>query len=285
MTPWTRHGLAALAASASLARLAGAAPADAPPATPSTATAEPAGATPAPPPDAAPAPAAVPTPSPATSPAATPVPAAAAPNAPPSAVSPAPATGDRGAATTSAPPPEKEVPSSLELSLSIGPTVMYGEAANPEYDPSVSRFGIFGSFGVGYRSSYFVDPFIEIGYGSLATGEVVLPNGPWGAGGTLKQQLSVVTISPGITADIWRFRPKFGMGLSFVTESYAFGGQEHSSTQPPLLAQLGLGFVAVDVPRFRLDVEARTVIMQGADVHFTTIDVVLRADAIYFGGS
>jgi hypothetical protein len=284
MKRFTQVGLATLVIAASLAHVAVAAPADPPPSTPSAATAGPAGAT-TPAPTAAPAPAAVPAPTPATSPDAAPVPAAAAPTAPPSGIAPAATTGDNGATTVNTPPPEKEVPSSLELSLSIGPTVMYGEAANPEYDPSVSRFGVFGSFGIGYRSSYFIDPFIELGYGSLATGEVVLPNGPWGAGGTLKQQLSVVTLSPGITADIWRFRPKIGLGISFVTESYSFGGQEHSSTQPPLLAQLGLGFVAVDVPRFRLDIEARTVIMQGADVHFTTIDIVLRADAIYFGGS
>jgi hypothetical protein len=182
------------------------------------------------------------------------------------------------------PPPEQEVPSSLELSLSLGPTVTFGEAANPEYNPALTRVGLYGSFGIAYRSSYFIDPFIEVGYGTLATGEVTLPDGPWGKGGNLEQHLGVWTISPGITADIWRFRPRFGMGIGIIQQSYRFGGQEHSSTQPPLLAQLGLGFVAYDSPRLRLDIEGRTVIMNGAEVTFSTLDLIMRVDAIYFGG-
>ena len=281
----------AFGAALSLTHVAVAAPGDAStptaPAAPPPAAPAPA-ATPAP--SSQPSPAATPAPSPATTPAAAPVPAAAAPTAPPSEVAPGPVTatppaGDTGASAVNPPPPERETPSSLELGLSIGPTVLYGEAANPEYNPSLTRFGVYGSFSIGYRSSYFIDPFIEVGYGSLATGEVTLPSNPaWGAGGTLEQHLGAWTISPGITADIWRFRPKFGMGIGIVVQSYRFGGQEHSSTQPPLLAQLGLGFVAYDSERFRLDIEGRTLIMNGAEVHFTTLDVVLRADAIYFGG-
>jgi len=274
-----RSAIAALLASASLTRLAVAAPADPPPA---------AATAPTPPPAAAPEPAAVPPPAPATSPAATPVPAAAAPTAPPSAIAPAPAasaataTTDSGA-TVNPPPPEREMPSSLELSLSLGPTVTFGEAANPEYNPSLTRVGLYGTFGVAYRSSYFIDPFIEVGIGSLASGEVTLPDGVWGKGGTLEQHLGVWTISPGITADIWRFRPRFGMGIGFIQQSYRFNGQEHSSTQPPLLAQLGLGFVAYDSDRLRLDIEGRTVIMNGAEVTFTTLDLIMRVDAVYFG--
>jgi len=279
----TRLPLAAFGIASSLAHLALAAPADSPGAAPATA---PAGA-----PAQASSPAAVPAPSPPTSPAATPTPAAAAPTAPPSEIAPAPATSappttDTGAAPpASAAPLEKAKPSSLELSLSFGPSVLWGEAANPEFDPSVTRFGAYGAFGIGYRSSYFIDPFLEVGYGSLATGEVTLPNDPaWGTGGTLEQHLGVWTISPGLTAELWRFRPRFGMGLAVVVQGYHFGGEDHSSTQLPLLAQFGLGFVAYDSPRVRLDIEARQVVIGGADVHFTTIDVLLRADAIYFGG-
>ena len=239
--------------------------------------------------DSAPEPAAVPPPAPATSPAATPVPAAAAPTAPPSEIAPAPAASAPAATTNDkherflelvAP----ETPSSLELSLSIGPTVTFGEAANPEYNPSLTRVGLYGAFGVAYRSSYFIDPFVEVGIGTLASGEVTLPDGAWGKGGTLEQHLGVWTISPGITADLWRFRPRFGMGIGFIQQSYRFNGQEHSSSQPPLLAQLGLGFVAYDSDRLRLDIEARTVIMNGAEVTFSTLDLILRVDAVYFGG-
>jgi hypothetical protein len=292
MKPFARPALAVLAMSATLAPGAVAAPADPPPATPPAAKATPSAApavAPAPAPAASESPAAAPAPTPATSTAAAPTPASAT-AASPSAIAPAPSggaattLGDSGSTTANTPPPKREAPSSLEVALSIGPTVTLGEAANPEYTPSVSRFGAFGDFAIGYRSSYFIDPFVSLGYGTLASGEVHLPNGVWGAGGTLEQHLSVVTLSPGLTADIWRIRPRFGIGLAFVTESYKFAGQTHSSTQTPLLAELGLGFVAYDSPRFRLDVEARAVVIQGADVRFGTLDVVLRADAVYFGG-
>jgi len=285
----TRPGIAALLAGASLTRLAASAPADAQPATPAAA---PTPTAPTPAPSAAPEPAAVPPPAPATSPAATPVPAAAAPTAPPSKVAPAPAPAG-SAATTAADSDdgplrkwflEDKTPSSLELSLLLGPSVTYGEAANPEFNPSLTRVGLFGAFAIAYRSSYFLDPFIEVGYGTLATGHVTLPDGEWGKGGTLDQHLGAWTISPGVSTDIWRFRPRFGMGIGLIEQSYRFQGQQHSSSQPPLLAQFGLGFLAYDSQRLRLDVEARTYVMAGASVTFTTLDLNMRVDSIYFGG-
>jgi hypothetical protein len=199
---------------------------------------------------------------------------AAAPAARDHAEEPAPAAGA----------PSSKGTSSLEIALAFGPTVVAGEAANPEYNPSLSRVGVFGELAIAYRSSYFIDPFLAVGYGTLAHGEAQLPNGEWGSGGTLKQSLGTWTISPGITADIWRFRPRFGLGLAIVKQGYSFRGEDHTASQTPLVTQLGLGFVAHDGPRFRLDIEARAVLIGGADVNFGTLDLILRGDAIYFGG-
>jgi hypothetical protein len=171
------------------------------------------------------------------------------------------------------------------VSLAFGPTVVGGEQANPEYHPSLSRVGAFGELGIGYRSSYFIDPFFAVGYATLARGEVHLPNGEWGTGGKLEQSLGTWTLSPGFTLDIWRFRPKFALGLALVKQRYSFNGQDTTATQTPLVTQVGLGFVAHKGPRFRLDVEARAVIITGAEVTFGTLDLILRGDAIYFGGS
>jgi hypothetical protein len=172
--------------------------------------------------------------------------------------------------------------SSLELSGTFGPTYVFGEAANPEYVQSFSQTGAYGEFGVSYRSSYFVDPFISVGYGTLASGQSRLPAGPWGAGGGISQHLGAWVISPGITSDIWRFRPRFGLGLAIIVQSFEFNGDENSSTQTPLVAQLGLGFNMWDDDRFRLDLESRAIIASGADVTFVTFDVVLRGDLFYF---
>jgi len=192
---------------------------------------------------------------------------------------------------TEPPKPDATVPvaasahptSSFEVSGALGPSIVFGQPANPEYTQSFSRVGVFGEFGIAYRSSYFVDPFISVGYATLASGESALPSGAWGQGGTLEQHLGAWVISPGITVDIWRFRPRLGLGLAVIVQSYEFSGTKNSSTQLPILTQFGLGFNAVDYDRLRLDLEARVVLATGADVTFTTFDAVVRGDLFYFG--
>jgi hypothetical protein len=164
----------------------------------------------------------------------------------------------------------------------FGPTYVFGEAANPEYVQTFSQTGAYGELGVSYRSSYFVDPFLSVGYGTLASGQSRLPAGPWGAGGGISQHLGAWVISPGITSDIWRFRPRFGLGIAVIVQSFEFNGEENSSTQTPLVAQLGLGFNMWDDDRFRFDLESRYITASGADVTFVTFDAVLRGDLFYF---
>jgi hypothetical protein len=172
--------------------------------------------------------------------------------------------------------------SSLEISGVFGPSYVFGDPANPEYTQSVTKVGAYGEFGVAYRSSYFVDPFLSVGYATLASGRSRLPDGAWGEGGDLGQHLGAWVISPGITSDIWRFRPRFGLGLAVIVQTFEFQGETHSSTQLPVVAQLGLGFNTFDDGRFRLDLESRAIIASGADVTFMTFDAVLRGDLFYF---
>ena len=193
------------------------------------------------------------------------------------------------AAPVDQPPPatresakEKPSVSSLEVSGTFGPSLLFGEAANPEYMQTYSQTGAYGELAFGYRSSYFLDPFLSVGYGTLASGEARLPAGPYGAGGNLGMHLGTWIISPGITLDLWRFRPRFALGVAIVVQSFEFRGERHSSTQTPLANQFGLGFNAFDDDRFRLDLEARVVSAQGADITFMTFDAVLRGDVLYF---
>jgi hypothetical protein len=189
--------------------------------------------------------------------------------------------GDQPAAKKKELAPQPRV-SSLEVSAAFGPSYVFGEPANPEYTQTVTQVGFYGELGFAYRSSYFVDPFISVGYGSLASGQSQLPDGAWGEGGEIGQHLGAWVISPGITSDIWRFRPRFGLGLAVIVQSFNFEGEESSSTQLPVLAQLGLGFNAYDDGRFRLDLEGRGIIASGADVTFMTLDIVARGDLLYF---
>ncbi len=175
-------------------------------------------------------------------------------------------------------------PSSLEVSALVGMSVTQGEPAYTAATTSFRRVGVYSELGVGYRSSYFIDPFISVGYGALASADTKLPDGEWGSAGTLHQNLGVWFISPGITSDIWRFRLRLGIGIAIVKESNTFHSDKNTATQKPLAAQLGLGFNCYETHRFRLDFDLRYVKAQGADVSFGLFGVTARGDLLTFGG-
>lgn len=252
-------------------------------------------AAPATPAAAAPPPAAEAAPAAATAAPAAAAPAAATPAAPaatepaPAAAEPVPAPAAEAAPAPQAAPAKKAAkkpsPSSLEVWAGIGPSVLFGEPANPEYADSFSRAGAYGELGIAYRSKYFIDPFVSFGYASLARGDAHLPDGPWGAGGDLDQSLTGYFISPGITGDIWRIRLRFGIGLAILNQSFSFNGDDSSSSMYPLMNQLGVGFNALDMDRFRLDAEARVITAPGADLTFMTLDVIARFDLAVFNAA
>jgi hypothetical protein len=175
-------------------------------------------------------------------------------------------------------------PSSLEVSALVGMSVTQGNPAYEAATTSFRRVGVYSELGVGYRSSYFIDPFISVGYGALASADTRMPDGEWGAAGTLHQNLGIWFISPGITSDIWRFRLRLGIGLAIVKEGNTFHSDKNTATQTPFAGQVGLGFNCYKSHRFRLDVDARYVKAQGADVSFGLLGVTARGDLITFGG-
>jgi hypothetical protein len=214
--------------------------------------------------------------------------------APPTATAPAtpatPATpaakqpATPAAAQPAASPTPTDAPSTLEASVALAPTLVFEDPANPAYTQSYRRVGVYGEVAFAYRSHYFLDPFISVGYATLASGESILPNGPWGAGGTLTQHLGAWVISPGITTDLWRFRLRFALGLGIIEETNSYLGVENASSQVAFAQQLGLGFNVLDTHAFRLDAETRLVMAPGADVTFVTLGVVARGDLICFSG-
>lgn len=174
-------------------------------------------------------------------------------------------------------------PSALELSASLGPSVVFGEPANPAYTQSFDRVGVLAAFALAYRSPYFLDPSLDVGYAALAEGESLLPDGPWGEGGLVEQQLATWVISPGVSTELWRFRVRLGIGLAVVSQANTFRGEESSSTQTPISSQLVIGFKVLDNDLIRLDAEGRMVVIQGAAVNFASLGLSARFDVISFG--
>lgn len=197
---------------------------------------------------------------------------------------PAPLTeGESGARAL--PSHDTRATSALELSAFVGPSVVFGAPANPDYSPSVERVGALVAGAVTYRSSYFLAPVLEVGYAWLARGSSELPSGPWGEGGTVEQRLGTWIVSPGVSAELWRVRARLGLGLGIVTQSDTFRGQTSSTSQLPVMSQLVIACKAVDLAPVRLDVEARAVVASGADISFIGIGVSARFDVLDLGGS
>lgn len=190
------------------------------------------------------------------------------------------AARDAGAVASSS---EAAAASELELSAFAGPSVVFGAPANPAYSPSVERIGALVAGALTYRSRYFIDPVLEVGYAWLARGSSDLPDGPWGAGGMVEQKLGTWLISPGVSAELWRFRARFGLGLGIVTQSDTFRGQTSSTTQLSVMSQLVVAFKAVDLAAVQLDVEGRGVLASGADLSFIGIGVSARFGVLEFG--
>jgi hypothetical protein len=178
---------------------------------------------------------------------------------------------------------EARAPSAWELSASLAPTVVFGEPANPAYTQSFNRVGVLASLALAYRSPYFLDPLLEVGYAALADGKSQLPDGEWGEGGLMEQHLATWIISPGVSTELWRFRARLGLGLAVLSQSYTFRGEESSSSQLPITSQLAIGFKALDNNLIRLDAEARAVLIPGADIHFLSLGLTGRFDIVSYG--
>jgi hypothetical protein len=174
--------------------------------------------------------------------------------------------------------------SALVLEAAVGPSVVFGEPANPEYTPSFGRVGLWLGGKLAYRSSYFIEPFLEVGYGFLASGESNLPSGPWGEGGLMEQQLGMWCVSPGIRTEIWRLRPELALGFGIVTQSNDFRGETNDVSQVALLTQLGLGFTLYEAERIRVDTGAKLAAARGAGITFMSLTVAARFDAFVFDG-
>ena len=191
-------------------------------------------------------------------------------------------SGSEVSASPAGESPGSGASSSLELAPYIGPTLIFGDPANPQYPKSFDRLGAYVGAALAYRSGYFLDPFLDVGYARLARGTTELPSGPWGAGGSLSQRLWAWTFSPGVTSDIWRFRLRLGLGLAVVRQSNSFAEQQSTTKQTSLSTQFGVGFNWIDRRSLRLDTDLRLVSAYGADVTFLTLGAVLRTDVLEF---
>jgi hypothetical protein len=168
----------------------------------------------------------------------------------------------------------------LEIEATLSPSVLFADAANPSYQRSYSNWGVAATGSFTYRARYFLSPSIEVGYARLARGDSALPDGPWGSGGTMEQQLSCWTISPGVHFPFWRFRLLAGIGLAIAEQENEFLGETNSVSQIGIYNRLGLSFDAVKTDRVRLAGVVQYGSSSGLKLSFLTFGVSFRGDIV-----
>jgi hypothetical protein len=168
----------------------------------------------------------------------------------------------------------------LELEAAFAPSLVLGDAANPRYQESYSRWGVAGTISFTYRARYFLNPHIEAGYAWLASGDSQLPPGIWGEGGSIEQSLTCWTISPGATLPFWRFRLLAGIGIVVAEQANIVFGEENESSQLGMLQRLGLSFDALKTERTRLAAVLEYQNSAGLKLSWLTLGVSFRGDFV-----
>ena len=168
----------------------------------------------------------------------------------------------------------------FELEATLAPSVLFGDAANPGYQTNYNRWGVAMTGVFTYRARYFLEPHLEFGYAWLANGDSNLPDGPWGAGGTMEQRLRCWTLSPGITFPFWRFRAIAGLGFAVAMQENEFLGETNSSSQVGLLQRLAFSFDAIKTERMRLAAQLEYQNSAGLKLQWFTFGVSLRGDIL-----
>ena len=150
-------------------------------------------------------------------------------------------------------------------------------------DTSTRNGGAALALGVHYRTRYFLAPFVEAGYYSLAASDRVVD---LGSGPALVLNSSwAFGFMGGAALDVWRVRLRAGLGAyDLFVRTVTTGASAARST----VSELDFGYVAsasvypLVRDRFRVGVEARVGLVVEAQVGFLAVGVTLGGDAIPF---
>lgn len=150
-------------------------------------------------------------------------------------------------------------------------------------DTSTRNGGAALTLGVHYRTRYFLAPFLEGAYYSLAASDRVLD---LGAGPVLVLNRSwACGFVGGVALDVWRVRLRAGLGAyDLFVRTVTTGASAARST----VSELDFGYLAgasvypIVRDRFRLGIEARVGLIVEAQVGFVAAGLTLGGDAISF---
>jgi hypothetical protein len=169
----------------------------------------------------------------------------------------------------------------LELNLFTGYNRLY--LPRPSRRGEVSeRDGGF-AFGIGamVRPKYFLKPFLDFHYNSLLRSTDQVDLGPALGGATLaSNSLSTLGAIAGAGLDVWRIRVRGGIALAFVWVRSTVNGVKLSSTERDMGYFLGVGGYVWQSKRFKVGIEARTMLILNANIGFVSLGATASGDAV-----
>ncbi len=171
----------------------------------------------------------------------------------------------------------------LETDFHVGLTMDVGEQAVQELAIADNRKGATLSFGLVYKTRYFLSPFLDVGYTLASSGGTFVPAYQTGGPAIADQRLSVWNLSSGLAFDTWRLRFEGGLGIGIVVVRTRLLGDESRADRTGPLAFFAVGLDLIRAPRFDLALKARALLSsQHLDVQVLSLGLEIRGDLVRF---
>jgi hypothetical protein len=131
-----------------------------------------------------------------------------------------------------------------------------------------------------YRSRYFLAPFAEVGYFSLAASDRVVDVGS-GPVSVLNRSWAF-GFAGGVALDVWRLRFRAGLGFYDLVVRTVTPGARSTVSELDFGYLAGVTVYPLVRDRFRVGVEARAGFIVEAETGFLSLGATLGGDAITF---
>jgi hypothetical protein len=139
--------------------------------------------------------------------------------------------------------------------------------------------GIALGLGVVLRSRYFLSPFIDVHYHSLLRSTDQVDLGALGGPSLANNSLSTLDAVAGAALDLWRIRVRGGVALAFVYVHSTINGDTLRSSERDMGYFLGIGGYLWKSKRFKVGIEARTMLILNANIGFVSLGATASGDA------
>jgi hypothetical protein len=158
-------------------------------------------------------------------------------------------------------------------------------------DTSTRNGGSALALGVHYRSGYFLAPFVEAAYYSLAASDRIADLGSGDGGPTLVLNRSwAFGFMGGVALDLWRVRLRAGLGAYDLFVRTVTSGTTSSAAAAArsTVSELDFGYLAGATmyplvrERFRVGIEARVGLVVEGQIGFIALGATMGGDAFTF---